>query len=284
MEVSIVLPEEKQSTNKPVGSGPAEEKVKTYLLIVDMPYSENSKVGASLSYKDENVDRTVENDTSITEGTEAHSLATFKNSEKDYYRPRLVNDLDFVVENIKKPDIYFKKVDANDNTIALAGAEFELQKKIGDAYVSIDENGKEIDSTNATAKKWTTSSSSIDNTKGQFEFNNIPDGEYRIFEKKAPDGYALVEKIVFKFKVENGKIIYKDKNDNNISKNDLKFENENSEGKENSKTNGILITNKKAQYPSTGGPGVWIGFTVIGMLVMFVAVLTYWKRRDKLKV
>lgn len=32
MEVSIVLPEEKQSTNKPVGSGPAEEKVKTYLL------------------------------------------------------------------------------------------------------------------------------------------------------------------------------------------------------------------------------------------------------------
>lgn len=284
MEVSIVLPEEKQSTNKPVGSGPAEEKVKTYLLIVDMPYSENSKVGASLSYKDENVDRTVENDTSITEGTEAHSLATFKNSEKDYYRPRLVNDLDFVVENIKKPDIYFKKVDANDNTIALAGAEFELQKKIGDAYVSIDENGKEIDSTNATAKKWTTSSSPIDNTKGQFEFNNIPDGEYRIFEKKAPDGYALVEKIVFKFKVENGKIIYKDKNDNNISKNELKFENEDSEGKENSKTNGILITNKKAQYPSTGGPGVWIGFTVIGMLVMFVAVLTYSKRRDKLKV
>ena len=62
----------------------------------------------------------------------------------------------------------------------------------------------------------------------------------------------------------------------------MKFENENNQ--ENSKDNGILITNKKAQYPSTGGPGVWIGFTVIGMLVMFVAVLTYSKRRDKLKV
>lgn len=275
MEVSIILPEEKQSTNKQVGSGPAEEKVKTYLLIVDMPYSENSKVGASLSYKDENADRTVENDTSITEGNENHSLAAFKNEKNDYYRSRLVNDLDFVVENIEKPDIYFKKVDEKDNTIALAGAEFELQKKNEKGeYVTIGQNGNAPGLGNP---KWIETSKA----DGHFGFSNIPDGEYQIFETKAPDGYALVEKIVFKFVVKNGKIEYKDNDDKNIPKNELNLEDKT---KEYSEKNRILITNKKAQYPSTGGPGVWIGFTVIGMLVMFVAVLTYSKRRDKLKV
>ncbi|WP_049690298.1 LPXTG cell wall anchor domain-containing protein [Anaerococcus jeddahensis] len=81
--------------------------------------------------------------------------------------------------------------------------------------------------------------------------------------------------------MKNGKIEYKKENDNNIPKIEVKLEKEN---KENSDSNRFLITNEKAQYPSTGGPGVWIGFTVIGLLVMFVAVLTYWKRRDKLKV
>ena len=279
MEVSIILPEEKQSANKPVGQGPNEEenKQKTYLLIVDMPYSENSKVGAKISYKTESVDKTVDG-TSITEGNENHSLGAFKNENKDYYRPRLVNDLDFVIENIEKPDIYFKKVDADKPDKALAGAEFELQKKNEKGeYVTIGQNGNAPGLGNP---KWIETSKA----DGYFGFIDIPDGDYQIVETKAPDGYALVEKIVFKFVVENGKIIYKDRDDKNIPKNKLKFENENSEGKENSKTNGILITNKKAQYPSTGGPGVWIGFTVIGMLVMFVAVLTYSKRRDKLKV
>ena len=184
--------------------------------------------------------------------------------------------MDFVIENIEKPDIYFKKVDEKDNTIALEGAEFELQKnnEIGE-YVTIGQNGNAPGLGNP---KWIETSKE----KGHFGFSNIPDGEYQIFETKAPDGYALVEKIVFKFKVENGKIEYIVDTKNNIPKNGLKFENENNQ--ENSDLNRILITNKKAQYPSTGGPGVWIGFTVIGMLVMFVAVLTYWKRRDKLKV
>lgn len=276
MEVSIILPEEKQSANKPVGQGPNEEenKLKTYLIIVDMPYSENSKVGAKISYKTESVDKTVDG-TSITEGNENHSLGAFKNENKDYYRPRLVNDLDFVIENIEKPDIYFKKVDEKDNTIALAGAEFELQKKNEKGeYVTIGQNGNAPGLGNP---KWIETSKA----DGHFGFSNIPDGEYQIFETKAPDGYALVEKIVFKFVVKNGKIEYKDNDDKNIPKNELNLEDKT---KEYSEKNRILITNKKAQYPSTGGPGVWIGFTVIGMLVMFVAVLTYSKRRDKLKV
>lgn len=82
--------------------------------------------------------------------------------------------------------------------------------------------------------------------------------------------------------MKNGKIEYIVESDKNIPKNGLKFENENNQ--ENSDSNRILITNKKAQYPSTGGPGVWIGFTILGLIFMFVAVLTYSKRKDKLRV
>lgn len=44
----------------------------------------------------------------------------------------------------------------------------------------------------------------------------------------------------------------------------------------------LPISNKKGEYPHTGGPGVWIGFTILGLVIMFVAVLTYSKRKDKL--
>ena len=130
---------------------------------------------------------------------------------------------------------------------------------------------------NKEEDKWKVTS----NAQGQFEFEKIPNGEYQIVETKAPEGYALVEKIVFKFDVENGKIIYKDKKDNKISKIDLNIQDKN---KENSDTNRILVTNKKAEYPHTGGPGVWIGYTILGLIIMFVAVLTYSKRKDKLIV
>lgn len=44
----------------------------------------------------------------------------------------------------------------------------------------------------------------------------------------------------------------------------------------------LPISNKKGEYPHTGGPGVWIGFTILGLIIMFIAVLTYSKRKDKL--
>lgn len=275
MDVSIKLPEEKK-INGPVGSAPGEEdnKQKTYLLIVDLPYTENSKVGASLGYKEERVDKLVENDKAITEKTTNQNLDKFK----EFYRLRLVTDLDFVIENIKNPNIYFKKVDSKNNN-PLKGAEFEIQRKINEdgkeIYRALDTNGNVLLN---GGTKWTARS----DENGNFAFENIPiDGEYQIEEIKAPEGYALVEKIVFKFVVENGKIIYKDKSGKNISKNDLNIQ---EKDKENSDTNRILVTNKKAQYPSTGGPGVWIGYTILGLIIMFVAVLTYLKRKDKLIV
>ncbi|WP_278681951.1 LPXTG cell wall anchor domain-containing protein [Anaerococcus vaginalis] len=81
--------------------------------------------------------------------------------------------------------------------------------------------------------------------------------------------------------MKNGKIYYIDGQKNNINKIVLKKD---EEIEKNTKDNPILVTNKKAEYPHTGGPGVWIGYTILGLIIMFVAVLTYSKRKDKLIV
>lgn len=46
----------------------------------------------------------------------------------------------------------------------------------------------------------------------------------------------------------------------------------------------LPISNKKGEYPFTGGPGVWIGFTIIGLVIMFAGVLTYYKRKYRLVI
>ena len=46
----------------------------------------------------------------------------------------------------------------------------------------------------------------------------------------------------------------------------------------------LPISNKKGEYPFTGGPGVWIGFTIIGLVIMFAGLLTYYKRKYKLVI
>ncbi|MFR4764131.1 MAG: SpaA isopeptide-forming pilin-related protein, partial [Anaerococcus obesiensis] len=176
------------------------------------------------------------------------------------------------------PDIYFKKVDADKPDKALAGAEFEIHRKNDKGiFVALRKDGKEFLPNDDEKEKWKVTS----NAQGQFEFKEIPNGEYQIVETKAPEGYALVEKIVFKFVVKNGKIYYIDGQKNNNTKIDL---DKDKEIKNNTAENRILVTNKKAQYPSTGGPGVWIGYTILGLIIMFVAVLTYSKRKDKLIV
>ena len=40
----------------------------------------------------------------------------------------------------------------------------------------------------------------------------------------------------------------------------------------------ITVKNKKAVYPLTGGPGIWIGFTIFGVLMMSMAAIYYAKK------
>ena len=297
LTLTITPPYKEEDKNKPVGSEqgqtPQEEKEKYYQFIVDMPYKDEGRVGAKATYQIGTINKTsgkvefgendtkqildkyLENATQITAGDNKVNMTQYDGK----YLDRDVNLITLDIANIKNPDIYFKKVDADKPDKALAGAEFEIRRKNDKGiFVALTKDGTEfLPKINKEEDKWKVTS----NAQGQFEFEKIPNGEYQIVETKAPEGYALVEKIVFKFDVENGKIIYKDKKDNKISKIDLNIQDKN---KENSDTNRILVTNKKAEYPHTGGPGVWIGYTILGLIIMFVAVLTYSKRKDKLIV
>ncbi|MDU2648421.1 SpaA isopeptide-forming pilin-related protein [Anaerococcus vaginalis] len=297
LTLTITPPYKEEDKNKPVGSEqgqtPQEEKEKYYQFIVDMPYKDEKRVGAKATYQIGTINKTsgkvefgendtklildkyLENATQITAGDNKVNMTQYDGK----YLDRDVNLITLDIANIKNPDIYFKKVDADKPDKALAGAEFEIRRKNDKGiFVALTKDGTEfLPKINKEEDKWKVTS----NAQGQFEFEKIPNGEYQIVETKAPEGYALVEKIVFKFDVENGKIIYKDKKDNKISKIDLNIQDKN---KENSDANRILVTNKKAEYPHTGGPGVWIGYTILGLIIMFVAVLTYSKRKDKLIV
>ncbi|MDU1707813.1 MAG: SpaA isopeptide-forming pilin-related protein, partial [Anaerococcus vaginalis] len=297
LTLTITPPYKEEDKNKPVGSEQGqtpqeEEKEKYYQFIVDMPYKDEGRVGAKATYQIGTINKTsgkvefgendtkqvldkyLENATQITAGKNNVDMTAYDGK----YLDRDVNLITLDIANIKNPDIYFKKVDADKPDKALAGAEFEIRRKNDKGiFVALRKDGTEFLQIDKEEDKWKVTS----NAQGQFEFKQIPNGEYQIVETKAPEGYALVEKIVFKFDVENGKIIYKDKKDNKISKIDLNIQDKN---KENSDTNRILVTNKKAEYPHTGGPGVWIGYTILGLIIMFVAVLTYSKRKDKLIV
>ena len=298
LTLTITPPYKEEDKNKPVGSEQGqtpqeEEKEKYYQFIVDMPYKDEGRIGAKATYQIGTINKTsgkvefgendtkqildkyLENATQITAGNDKVDMTAYDGK----YLDRDVNLITLDIANIKNPDIYFKKVDADKPDKALAGAEFEIRRKNDKGiFVALTKDGTEfLPKINKEEDKWKVTSGA----QGQFEFEKIPNGQYQIVETKAPEGYALVDKIVFKFVVENGKIIYKDKNDNNISKNDLNIQDKN---KENSDTNRILVTNKKAEYPHTGGPGVWIGYTILGLIIMFVAVLTYSKRKDKLIV
>ena len=310
LTLRINPPYREEKTNNPVGSneGNTVEQTQTnddaereYQFIVDMPYKEDSRIGAKATYQigslNENGKVTFNNvnstvldryatKTNLTIADATVDMSQYKNDKVDKYLARDINLLTTDIGNIKNPDIYFKKVDADDENIALAGAVFEIKQRVGDVYVYIDENGNQTD---LTDKRWTATSSNQEATKGQFEFKSIPDGEYKIVETKSPSGYILFSQKEFKFEVKNGKIYYIDANELNISKTVLKdgkkiVLEDGKEIKENTANTPILVTNKKAQYPSTGGPGVWIGFMVIGLILMFTSVLTYFKRKDKLVV
>lgn len=296
LTLTITPPYKEEDKNKPVGSEqgqiPQEEKEKYYQFIVDMPYKDEGRVGAKATYQIGTINKTsgkvefgendtkqildkyLENATQITAGDNKVNMTQYDGK----YLDRDVNLITLDIANIKNPDIYFKKVDADKPDKALAGAEFEIRRKNDNGnFVALRKDGTEFLQIDKEEDKWKVTSGA----QGQFEFEKIPNGEYQIVETKAPEGYALVEKIVFKFDVRNGKIYYIDGQQNNNTKIVLKKD---KEIENNTAENRILVTNKKAEYPHTGGPGVWIGYTILGLIIMFVAVLTYSKRKDKLIV
>ena len=47
--------------------------------------------------------------------------------------------------------------------------------------------------------------------------------------------------------------------------------------------NPIQVENRKAEYPLTGGPGIWIGFTIAGLAVMIGGAYIYHRRKESIE-
>ncbi|GGL49439.1 SpaA isopeptide-forming pilin-related protein [Sporolactobacillus putidus] len=134
----------------------------------------------------------------------------------------------------KLNSVTLTKVDANDQSAVLAGAEFQLFDSNGKA-VEKDANGKTLPSV------WTTDS------KGQFTVNGLAPGDYHFIETKAPANYNL-DATSIPFKVTNTdvqaiqitatdkltpgdvQLTKVDKNDNNIHLQGAVFKLEDSHG------------------------------------------------------
>lgn len=153
------------------------------------------------------------------------------------------------VENIKKPDIFFEKIDGSDKK-KLEGAKFRLDKMNDQGTY---EEGTEI----TTSDK-----------DGKFSFTSLDNGEYKVVETNPPSGYTNLNKDAYYFKVENGKVFGKEDKDGKYQ-----------ELTENSDTNRIQVKNYKTEYPSTGGPGMWIGFTIGGLALMIAGAYVYHRRK-----
>ncbi|MCW6677712.1 SpaA isopeptide-forming pilin-related protein [Anaerococcus sp. NML200574] len=297
LDIRITPPYREEKKNNPVGSSSGNtneenkndaDAVREYIFIVDMPYKEDGRIGAKATYDVGQVDKTTGKVTFGTEDikTELDKYATKANltigtnnldmtAYKDKYLARDINLLTTDIGNIKKPSIYFQKVDETTKK-ALAGAEFELQKKQTDGtYQPIKKDGNVVTPAGTTPEdKWIAKSDG----DGKFSFTDLADGEYLVYEIKAPSGYSLMKKDQYYFKVENGKI-YKSDKDGKVDDKEIVGKDDT---KPNSETNPIQIENRKAEYPYTGGPGTWIGYTLAGLAVMLGGVFIFYKRQARL--
>ena len=229
-------------------AGTADEKDRYYKFIVDLPYRGASDI-PEVQYQAlndngeftaiETLNKTL---TSISDKYNITAnnvdMTKYKDEDKDIdnYLARDINLLTTEIGNKKIANLYYRKVDGADNK-GLEGAVFELQTK----------DGKSLDpKRTATSDKY-----------GYFAFEGIPDGEYKITEIKAPNGYALTKRTIERpFTVKDG-----------IVRRGKKFLDNTSKGES------TEVENQKALYPQTGGPGTWQGYTIIGAILMSLAAI-----------
>lgn len=161
------------------------------------------------------------------------------------------------------------KVDGEDATKKLSGAEFKLKNEEG-KWVTIDANGKvtgwETDEANG--------STLTSDANGFFKISGLEDGTYYLKETKAPEGYNLLTAEI--------KIVITSTYDETGVKT-LKIKVDNGEEKSGNTTNGVVETtvenNQGATLPETGGMGTTLFYILGGILMVGAAVLLVTKRR-----
>lgn len=206
------------------------------------------------------------------------------------------NNTTIIINEKYKPNIEFLKIDGNNKTVKLQGAEFTLFKaetnedgtlnKDTQGNLNFKEFQKEVEINGKKTNKTYVVTSGED---GKFKFVKLEDGIYAVKETKAPAGYTKLLDYVFYFKVEGGKITEVDKFGKVVLVND-KGEKVEKDGKDHVVVDITLetpinevtqIENFKAEYPATGGVGT-LPFVFIGMMIMMAGAYMFIRSRDAL--
>ncbi|MDU1315880.1 SpaA isopeptide-forming pilin-related protein [Anaerococcus hydrogenalis] len=175
------------------------------------------------------------------------------------------------IENKKKQNISFKKVDASTKK-PLKDAKFEVyyKKNKSDEYsnelLKLYEKTTDGKVERLVLKADEKAPSGFSEVKsftsgddGKVDFTFYESGYYALKEIKAPSGYITPKDYVKEFAAIDGKIKIGDININGD----------------------INIENKKLTLPLTNGIRPWLGFTILGLILMILGVWYYNKRKNK---
>ncbi|MDU5913787.1 MAG: SpaA isopeptide-forming pilin-related protein [Anaerococcus vaginalis] len=113
----------------------------------------------------------------LTEKVKFKETKPLEGYKKDLVESEFIKSGSIELLNWKeKPENYFsfQKIDGTDNN-PLEGAVFKVQEKTKDGYKDLDDNGKVYTLTSGK--------------DGEFKTKNLPYGDYRLIETKAPQGY-----------------------------------------------------------------------------------------------
>lgn len=167
----------------------------------------------------------------------------------------------------------------NDAATRLAGAEFTLAPKNGDAmsFVQVTAGSATANAVYRVAKADETGTTTITTpANGKVVFQGLKNGEYTLTETKAPAGYnKLASAIGVKV---NGQNNGTDTTDATVT---ITYNNDNGSNYNQTASNGVIpVQNKSgAILPGTGGMGT-IAFTVIGVLIIALGVAWTLKRKN----
>ena len=170
------------------------------------------------------------------------------------------------------------KVDGQDNTKKLEGAEFKLKNAAG-KWAIVDNNSKVTGWADTEAGGSTLTS----DANGLFKVIGLDDGTYYLKETKAPTGYNLLSSeitVVIKATTTNGQTWTDGQASSALTKLEVTADGTAGTGDTNTGIAGITVANNKGStLPETGGMGTTIFYVLGTILVLGAAIMLITKRR-----